>query len=293
MPLDNDLLHRFIFDDTDIRGEIVSLEQTLADAFTHQTQYPKQLRNLVCEFLVAASLMSRTLKFAGIMTLQARGDGDVSLIMAEVSHQKKVRAVAQFNPDGQPQQWQSGDLQSLIGSGVLSIIIDPDKGERYQGIVPLDKGTLAECLEDYFEQSEQLLTRMWLATDGVKAAGMMLQRLPQQIASNEKNNDAWETQSTLADTVTDEELLTLDHATLLTRLFHETGVRLFDPEAITFGCSCSKSRSSKALKQLGKDELLSIIAEEGSIKVDCHFCGYQYQYLADDVNQLFSPETRH
>lgn len=292
MSTNSDQLHRFIFDDTDIRGEIVSLKHSLQEAFSTQ-HYPLPLQKIVSEFLAAVSLMSRTLKFAGTMTLQARGDGDVSLIVAEVSHQKKVRAVAQFQNNSQPEQWRDDDLRSLIGQGVLSIIIDPDKGERYQGIVPLDKGSLSECLEDYFNQSEQLPTRIWLAADEQHASGMMLQRLPQQLASTETNDDSWATLSALADTISTSELLSLEHSVLLTRLFHEIGVRLFDAEAIVFSCSCSKERSSKALKQLGKEELNQIIREDGSIKVDCHFCGHQYEYLGDDIEQLFSPETRH
>jgi len=285
----NDLLHRFIFDATDIRGEIVSLEQSLTDIFSHQ-QYPPAIRELLGEFLAATVLLSRTLKFDGILTLQARGDGDLPLIMAEINHQKKVRAVAQL---GNQVEWENRSLKSLIGQGILSIIIDPDKGERYQGIVPLEEAHLAQCLENYFQQSEQLPTRMWLASNGGQASGMLLQRLPQQVTSESINNDAWETQTHLADTTRKEELLELSHKTLLTRLFHESEVRVFDPESISFGCNCSKVRSSRALKQLAQEELQAIIEEDGRITVDCHFCGFQYHYDQHDIDQLFASETRH
>lgn len=282
-------LQAFIFEDTDIRGKIVSLSEPLEKIQISQ-KYPAAIKQLLGEFLAAAALLSSTLKFEGILTLQARGDGDLPLIMAEVDHHKKVRAVAHCDNEN---NFNQRSLKSLLGKSILSIIIDPDKGERYQGIVPLEKEHLAECLEDYFLQSEQLPTRLWLATNDKQASGLLLQRLPQQIASEEDNQDAWETQVHLANTLTSEELLTLDHSQTLTRLFHESSIRVFDAEAIRFGCSCSRERSAASLKQFPQEELESILQEEGKITVDCHFCGHQYLFNSDDINQLFSPETLH
>lgn len=280
---------RFLFDDTDIRGEIVTLNQSLTDIFAVQS-YPAPIATLLGEFLAAASLLSSTLKFAGTLTIQARGDGDLPLIMAEVSHQKKIRGVAQVNETA---SLENRTLRSLLGNGMLSIIIDPDKGERYQGIVGLEGDSLAECLEGYFMQSEQLPTRIWLrSADGI-ASGMLLQRLPTQIASEEVNADAWETQVHLASTTSEDELLHLPHVTLLHRLFHETNVRVFEPEPIQFSCTCSKARSSQTLKRLEQQELYQIIEEDGKICVDCHFCGHQYVYLKEDIDALFAPETQH
>lgn len=284
-----DQLHRFIFDESDIRGEIVTLNQALHDAFVHQ-QYPAPIKRLLGEFLTATSLLSRTLKFEGTLTLQARGEGDLSLIMAEINHQRKIRCVAQLNSSA---SLSDRSLRSLLGKGVLSIIIDPDKGERYQGIVALEGETLSECLEAYFMQSEQLPTRIWLSTDDDSASGLLLQRLPQQVASQEDNDDVWETQVHLANTVSEQELLTVDHATLLTRLFHERGVRMFDAEPIQFSCSCSQARSDQTLSKLGQASLEQVIEEEGKIAVDCHFCGHQYIYLAEDVRRLFAPDIQH
>ena len=307
----HDQLHRFIFDDSDIRGEIVTLAQSLSDAFAHQ-DYPAPIKQLLGEFLTATSLLSRTLKFDGSLTLQARGDGDLPLIMAEINHQKKIRCVAQVNTT---EGLANRSLTSLLGKGVLSIIIDPDKGERYQGIVALEGENLSQCLETYFLQSEQLPTKIWLsstsdnegASEGrsesakkdIKgniqtiASGLLLQKLPQQLASAEENEDTWETQGHLASTVSSEELLTLDHKTLLTRLFHERGVRVFDAEPIAFSCSCSKERTNQTLIQLGQPTLQEIIEEEGEVLVDCHFCGFQYIYKDKDIKELFTPETQH
>lgn len=286
-----DQLHRFIFDSTDIRGEIVTLRHTLKDMFEIQ-HYPAPITQLLGEFLAAAALLSRTLKFAGTLTLQARGDGDLPLIMAEVSHQKKLRGVAQVNENNNT-LLDNRSLRSLLGNGMLSIIIDPEKGERYQGIVALEGDHLAQCLEGYFMQSEQLPTRVWLSCDNGIASGMLLQRLPTQIATEEENADAWETQVHLASTTSTDELLNLPHITLLNRLFHESDIRVFEPENMSFSCTCSKERTNQTLKRLPKEELDSILTEEGKIIVDCHFCGFQYIYLANDIDDLFAPQTHH
>jgi molecular chaperone Hsp33 len=290
----HDQLHRFIFDDSDIRGEIVTLARSIDDAFAHQ-DYPAPIKHLLGEFLTAAALLSRTLKFAGSLSLQARGDGDLPLIMAEVNHQKKIRCVAQANT---PEGLENRSLASLLGKGILSIIIDPDKGERYQGIVALEGDTLAQCLEAYFLHSEQLPTKIWLSVESsghnsAVASGMLLQRLPQQLASIEENQEIWETQSHLASTVSNEELLSLDHKTLLTRLFHERGVRVFEAEPIAFSCSCSRERTNQTLTQLGQATLQDIIEEEGELIADCHFCGFQYHYSSTDIDLLFAAKTQH
>lgn len=285
----SDPLHRFLFDNTDIRGEIVTLEKTIEDICSIQN-YPPAIATLLGEFLTAAALLSSTLKFDGTLSLQARGDGDLPLIMAEVNHQKKIRGVAQYNNANTSEE---RSLKSLLGNGILSIVINPDKGEQYQGIVALEGENLAQCLESYFMQSEQLPTRIWLCSNGQKASGMLLQRLPQQVATESINNDAWETQIHLANTLSTEELLNLGHLDVLTRLFHETNIRVFDPEPIAFSCSCSKERSSRAIERLGQEELQAILKEEGKITVDCHFCGFQYNYFSNDIAALFAPDTQH
>ena len=290
MTISSDQLHRFTIDNADIRGVIVTLDQCLSD-MPAMANYPAIVQALLGEFMAATSLLSSTLKFDGILTLQARGNGDLPIIMGEMSHQKKLRGIAQVTQDKHLSEGRN--LASLLGEGVLSMTIDPDKGERYQGIVPLEGDQLATCLEGYFQHSEQLPTRIWLASDGKKASGLLIQSLPQQLASAEHNQDTWATLVHLASTITQQELLALNHPTLLTRLFHELGVRLYEPELLSFGCSCSKERCSNTLKHAGQDELQTILSEDGQISVDCHFCGFQYIYNQNDVEALFLPETRH
>lgn len=289
----NDQMHRFIFDDTDIRGEAV----TLADSYQQILQHhhlPSVVNNLLGEFLAAASLLASTLKFDGILTLQARGEGPLPIIMAECTNDKQLRAIARPNPDANFDELTNASLQELLGKGMLSIIIRPTQGKQYQGIVPLENATLADCLAHYFQQSEQLDTRFWLAADGTTASGLLLQALPQQKnASPEANQDSWETSVALADTVKSEELLSLPHSELLYRLFHEQAVRLFEPESLKFQCSCSKERSGEMLRSIGHEEAKSILAEQGHIEMDCQFCGQFYRFNDADVEALFSRDNLH
>lgn len=296
----NDLLHRFIFDHCDIRGEIVTLTDSYREVLANNP-YPAEVQALLGEFLVAVSLLSNTLKFDGTIILQARGEGAVSTIMAECSNQKNLRAIVRLNPERSLTPQTSGNFKQMLGRGVLVITIEPKRAEnfqgkleRYQGIVPMEADSLAGCLEHYFEQSEQLATRLWIATDSQHASGLMIQALPQQLHTNPEDNRAhWETITTLAATTTDEELCTLEHTELLYRLFHEESVRVFDPDALQFSCSCSRERSAGALMSLGKDEVEALLVEQGTISIDCQFCNQHYAFDSADVRELLGGDVLH
>ncbi|GGY83474.1 33 kDa chaperonin [Cellvibrio zantedeschiae] len=298
----NDLLNRFIFDDCDIRGELVTLGESYREILSHN-EYPPAIQKLLGEFLAAISLMSSTLKFDGMIILQARGDGAISTIMAECNHHNNIRGIVRLKEDAElnEQLAQNGSMQDLLGNGVLVITIEPKRAEnfggkleRYQGIVPLERETLAGCLEDYFQQSEQLATRFWFAADSQHASGFLIQSLPNQLKTNaEENKDHWETIETLADTITPEELLQLDHEQILYRLFHEQPVRVFDPTQVKFACSCSRERSESALLALGKSEVEELLIEKGSINIDCQFCNQHYHFSPEDVRKLLGGSVLH
>lgn len=284
---DHDKLHRFIFDHCDIRGEII----TLADSYRavlDNHNYPAPIQQLLGQFLAAAGLLSATLKFDGILTLQARGNGPLSLLMADCTRQHNLRAIAEFDAE---YDYQNDDLASLIGSGQLAITIDPSKGQRYQGIVPLEKHNLAACLEDYFNQSEQLPTRIWLSADGKQAGGLFLQALPRQLEADENQNaKMWEHLTSLADTIKPEEQLGLAHSDQLFRLFHQDNVRMFPATNLQFACSCSEERTTTILKSMNRTELEQIIEEQGLIEVSCHFCNQLYRFGSKDIDRLFDGE---
>ncbi len=301
MP-NNDLLHRFLFDDCDIRGEIVTLGDSYREVLSHNPQVPA-IHRLLGEFLAAVGLLSSTLKFEGKIILQARGDGPLSTIMAECNHHNNLRGIVRTNPDIELSDdlAQHGTLQQLLGNGVLVITIEPQRSEnfggkieRHQGIVPMDADTLAGCLEHYFQQSEQLATRLWFAADQNTVTGFLIQALPQQLITNaEDNRDKWETIIALADTIKADELLQLDHSTVLYRLFNEQPLRMYEPKTLRFACSCSRERSANALLTIGKEEVEELLLEKGSIDIDCQFCNQHYHFAADEVRQLLGGGTLH
>lgn len=279
----HDQLQRFIFDNADARGEIVHLQKSYQETLsTHQ--YPESASKLLGEFLVAASLLSATLKFEGTLTLQARSEGEIPLIMAEATSDRHLRGIVR-----DAEQAKSNDFKTLLKNAQLSITIDPQEGQRYQGIVPMEGDSLAECIEHYFQQSEQLSTRLWLCADHNQAAGMLLQELPASDIPDEQRETQWEHITKLAETLSEEELLTLDTETLLYRLYHQEQVRLFEPSTLSFCCSCSEDRIAKALTSIGQQSLNEIIAEQGLVSVNCEFCNQKYQFSEYQIQQLFQP----
>jgi len=283
-----DQLKRFLFEETDVRGEIVLLEDSYQRVLLNG-DYPNIVSRLLGEVLAAVGLLSATMKFDGILTLQARGDGDISLLMADCSHQNQLRGIAKLQLGAQPD---TNELRALLGTGHLAITIDPDQGERYQGIVPLERPTLSSCLEDYFKQSEQLPTRLWLFADGARAGGLLLQALPQQLQTLEARNAYWEHLCVLADTLGAEEFLSTDMDTILVRLFHEERVRLFPAADLRFSCSCSRTRTRNMLVTLGEDEVRAVLAEKGSVDVQCEFCHEKYIFNENQINGLFAPDVK-
>lgn len=274
----------FLFEDLAIRGEIVQLHDVCASVLGKHA-YPASVQRQLGEALAAAALLTGTLKFEGLLVLQAKGSGPLTLLMAECSHDGKLRAIARYEgkmPEEAP-------LVSLLGAhdgtGHLAITIDPVQGQRYQGIVPLDGLSLGECIEHYFSQSEQLGTRLWLVAGENRAAGILLQELP-STAGGVQDPDAWNRLCRLTDTLTPGELLELPVETLLQRLYHEEDVRLFNAESLVFACSCSTDRVLAALGSLGAPELRSILAEQGHIEVTCEFCNERRRFGPPELGHL-------
>jgi molecular chaperone Hsp33 len=281
----NDNILRFMFDATDIRGEIVSLQESYRHAVLEHN-YPAGVQQLLGEFVAAVVLLSSTLKFAGSVILQARSDGQIPTIMAECSNDFRVRAIAR-----DAEHATATAFNELLKDGTLAITIDPIKGNRYQGIVPLAGNSLAECLAQYFQQSEQLNTFFWLSADNNSASGFMLQELPKShMTDANARADNWQHVTHLAATITNEELLSLSHEALLYRLYHEDKVRLFEPRDVRFGCSCSEQRTREMIKSIGQQEAKSILADEGVINVLCEFCNHNYQFDSLAIVDIFNEE---
>jgi molecular chaperone Hsp33 len=286
-----DALRRFMFEDFPVRGDLVRLAQSWREALSRQ-DYPPAVRALLGEAMAATVLLASTIKFEGVLTLQIQGDGDLHLLVAQCGSDLSVRGLA---------KWKSADprgtLAELTARGRLAITIERRKNkERYQGIVLADTETLAECLEAYFAQSEQLPTRLWLAADENGAAGMLLQQMPGgRDAGGDGGDDGgdidgWRRASILAGTLSREELLTLEAEAVLRRLFHEEDVRLTADEPVVFRCSCTRERVESALRLLGRPELGDLLTTEGSIEVRCEFCNKAYRVDAVDVARLMADD---
>ncbi|MBB1485127.1 Hsp33 family molecular chaperone HslO [Oceanospirillum sediminis] len=275
-----DFIQRFLIDHSPVRGEVVRLKDSFQKVLDKH-DYPAPIQKQLGEMLAAVALLTATVKIDGILSLQARGSGSCSLLMAESNPGGDLRAIARWEGDiGQPET-----LQQLMGNGQLVITMEPKNGQRYQGIVSLQGETLAHCLEQYFEQSEQLPSRLWLNAEQGIASGFMLQALPSE--NTEQDKDAWERAVSLAETLTNEELSTLAFEDLLHRLYHQEEIRIFDASALQFNCTCSEDRVKKAMISVGKEELLEVIEERGSLESQCQFCNTLYRFNAADVESMF------
>lgn len=283
-----DYRQRFTFEQQPIRGEICQLA-SVYQRVLKQHDYPPLLQVWLGEMLAAVSLLSSTIKFDGSLIVQIQGQGPLWLLVGESDPKGGLRAYARWDEEARDRFADSeGDLRDYCQGGLMVITIDPGPGmERYQGIVQLEQ-SLAASLEHYFMQSEQLLTRLWLAADlaAAGAAGLLLQRLPELHG----DMDDWVRVGLLADTLSSEELLDCDSKTLLHRLYHEDDLRLFTPQPVYFACHCSRERVERMLRSLGEAELQDILQQQGQVEVTCEYCQTPYHFDSVDVAELLASE---
>lgn len=283
MPNQDQLL-RYVFENLHCRGELAQINESLNQIFANH-HYPLPVKTLLAEMMAATALLTATLKFEGDISLQLQGDGPVSYAVINGNNQLEMRGMARVQGEISDES-----LSSLLGKAHMVITITPNKGERYQGIVPVESDTVAKCIEDYFKQSEQLSTRVWIATDltetNNKAAALFLQVLPANQSAAEQD---FQHLATITDTVKDEELLDLDATTLLMRLYHEDNPKVYEPQPIKFVCGCSRAKTESALSSMDYDSLIEQIEQQGDIKVDCQFCLTQYSFNVEDIKQIFKP----
>ncbi len=304
-----DELHKFIFEGLPVRGMLVRLGPSWRESLRRREgrgAYPAPVRALLGEMAAAATLMQANIKFDGALILQVFGDGPVKLAVAQVQPDLSFRATATVLGE-LPGDARLAALLNVHGKGRCTITLDPqDKSsgaQPYQGIVGLrgDAGeplqTLAEVLEHYMLQSEQLDTRLMLAATDEGAAGLLIQRLPVEGEGNLERqrredeiglNEAFNRIAHLTATLTRDELLTLDADTLLRHLYWEEDLRRFEPLAPRFACTCSRERVRRMLHGLGAPEVEGIVAERGEVEIGCEFCGLQYRFDAVDVGELFA-----
>ena len=270
---------RFLFEMLPVQGRYVHLDASWRAVLERQ-DYPAPVRALLGEAMAAMTLLSATLKYDGAITLQIQGNGPVHLLVVQCTSRLNLRGLARWHGE-----LPEGGFAELVGDGRLVITIEAaGNAERYQSIVPLEGGSLAASLEGYFARSEQLPTRLWLATGEDTAAGLLLQVMPQR----ERDADAWQHATVLADTLTGHELNTLSAEQLLHRLYHQEDMRLFEAAPVSFRCQCSRERIEATLRSIGAEEVRDILREQGNVHVDCEFCGRGYDFDGVDVEALFA-----
>ena len=306
-----DSLQVFVFDGAPVRGEIVNIRDSW-QAILARKDYPPAVKKLLGDLVAAGVLLCGTLKFNGSMIIQAQGNGAVRLLVLECNEHLVIRATAKLNEDIDlstlPDDANLSDLINPDGQGRLVITLDPadrKPGQNpYQGIVALsDHGepvtSIAQAITLYMRDSEQLETRLWLASDEDSCGGLLLQRLPnmggQLKMDDEMAAEGWSRLQMLSDTVTNEELLSLEPKVLMNRLYLDEsahhGVRSFDERPIKFGCRCSRIKVADMLKMLGEEEVNSILLEKNAVETNCDFCGQIYIFDAVDCKQIFASPT--
>lgn len=277
--------NRFIFDNMPVRGLHVRLQEVWQHIVGRKT-YPEAIRRALGELLAAGVLLSADLKTAGTLILQVQGQGRLKMLVVEATSDQTCRATARWDESSEIGEEET--LSGLLGEqGVFVITLQPKDGEPWQGVVPLEGGSVAEMLMAYMRRSEQLETHITLAANEESVGGLLLQRLPEQ----EQDEDAWAHLTTIADTVTPQELVDLDAQHVLYRLFHETPPRMFEPDALEFACTCSRGKVSDMLLLLGGQEVGQIVAEQGSVEIDCDFCNEKYVFDEADINLLFDADV--
>lgn len=279
----SDLIQHFLFQDTDIRGALARLDSSYKQVLGN-TDYSAEQNKLLADFAVASVLLASQLKFAGSISLQARSESG-ALVVAQCDDKLNYRAVV----EGEAESW---EFAKVFEKGILALTLEPEKGQRYQGMVPLEKSNLAGCLSDYFLQSEQLPSWFYFYCENDTVAGFMLQALPAQICKDvEQREEDWQRVQYLADTLQPQELLHLEFESILYRLYHEETVRVFDANAVRFYCPCSTEKMERALLQIGENELRDIVKEQGKIETQCHFCHRKYVFKEAEVELLLQGKS--
>jgi molecular chaperone Hsp33 len=283
----NDFLQRFLLERAQVRGVLVRLEQSWRQV-RERAEYPESVRTMLQKTLAASALLTGNIKFEGSLSIQLKSRGPVTLLFAECGHDGHLRGLARWQDEPPP------DFRLIDGlEPVLAVTIEnATSGQRYQGLVPVDAADLAVLFERYFERSEQLPTRIVLAADETRCAGLMLQQLPAN-SGGEVDADAWNRVSILLDslsrlnTLKPDELLTLPPEQLLLRLFHEESARVYPSRPLAFGCRCSRERVAGMLHSLGRTEAEAAVREDGAVEITCEFCNTRYRFDRIDLEQLF------
>jgi molecular chaperone Hsp33 len=279
-----DTLQRFIFDKAPVRGEYIHLEQSF-QTIINQHPYPEPIRKLLGEALCVAGLLRAVLKFDGRLTVQFHGKGKLKLLLAQCDTHFHIRGLAKCDDDISYE-----DLMESFNQGILVIMLDSGPSKRYQGIVSWRGDSLAESIEGYFKDSEQLLTKIWLAVSEKSAAGYLLQVIPDN--TNDATQTEWQRIIGVTQDLKDKEILTEDYQHLLSSRYPDDDIRIFPPVDVAFKCTCSKKRSEDAILILGRKEAEEELHNKQMLVITCDFCNQEYVFDRGDVAHIFANEDQ-
>jgi molecular chaperone Hsp33 len=284
--MQKDILNRYLFDNLHARGELVNLSQTFQDIVAAH-DYPLGVKQLLGELVAATCLLTATLKFEGEIAVQLQGDGPIGYLAVNGNNRQEMRGIARM-----VSETDATALKDLIGKGNMIITIRPSNGEPYQGVVALEQDTLAECLEHYFDVSEQIPTKIWLFSDeqSSQIAGTLIQLLPDGDDKEQQQAD-FEHLCQLTNTIKSEEIFSIASEDLLYRLYHQEEVRLFEPQAVSYQCSCSEEKCLNTISQIEPSELESIIVEQGSVSMTCDYCLTTYEFKRPQLAPFIDGKT--
>ena len=285
----SELRQRFYIENCPIRGEVVHLESVLQTILA-QRDYPQAIEVLLGEMLSATALLASTLKIKGRISLQIQAAGTFKWAMAECDHLGQLRASADYQEDPRfAEGTDSSTVLKALVSPVLFINIEPEVGERYQGIIALERDTLAGCLMQYYDLSAQIPTKIRLASTAQRAGGLLIQLLPRNSEEEQQrvDEDLWPRLTLLTETLKAQELIELDATEILYRLYNEEEVRLPEVELLSFGCTCSKDRCANALIHIGAEAVRETLEFQNPITMDCQFCSTRYTFTAEEALGLF------
>ena len=281
-----DALIRFMFDKMPVRGEYIHLQESF-QTIIQQHAYPPSISRLLGEALVAVGLLSASIKFNGRLTVQFQGKGRLKFLLAQCNNQLQMRGLVKWEGE-----LSYDELMDAFADGILVIMLDSnDQKNRYQGIVSWRGHSLAESLEGYFKESEQLATKLWLSVNDTTAVGLLLQAMPGSSDApafeNEIIGSHWSRATGLAEQIQPDDLLTLDYTELLTKVYPHDEIRVFPPAPVMFHCTCTRKRGEDAIYILGKEEAEAELNDKQMITVTCDFCNKEYVFDRVDVAEIF------
>jgi len=281
----NNSIQRFLFKDHGIRGQFVQLTDSW-QSMTHERHYPDVISKLLGELSLVAIIMANGLKHKGRITLQIQGSGPVNLLVVEVMDNLLIKGVAKTSQTITDET----TLSELLGNGqILATLENSQTNHHFQSYVSRDAETVAECFEIFFQQSEQLQTRVFLAANENSAGGLILQKMPETAETQvSSDDDAWNRIEHLTSTISDAELTSLGCEELLHRLYHEETVELFEACEIEYHCPQDSSKIDAMLKSLGEEEVRKILEEQGEIVIHNEMCNFHARYDKAAVDELFA-----